>query len=387
MAMTSITHKDMIEKILAREDPGQFAYAPNYWQWFDHHKAHQKLPQELKNWLSQLDMIRHLGLAVFSRNIYCDPREYWFGGLTREIHEDIETSIHRTQAGDDTVTTRSYKTKSGRELTERLRYVFSKSTVVQEKFLVDDVSTQRHVLETFIGGRSWHFDAERYRQVQCTVGDCGVVIAGELFSPLKMLHLLMGPGNTIYFVTDYPELAAALCAAHEHAQLDLLRQMAQVGVKVMMAMDNLDTAFHPPHYVEQYSASFYEKAARLCHDHDCLFMIHACGQQKDNLRLISTLGVDGMEGVAYPPLGEVTLLEAMEMAGEQFIITGGISAAEIETLTTRYDVFAYIRSLFEQMRPYRNRFILSASCNTPTNASFEQILWFKEAWNEFKYLD
>ena len=81
----------------------------------------------------------------------------------------------------------------------------------------------------------------------------------------------------------------------------------------MMAMDNLDSVFHPPPYVEQYAASFYEQASQICHEHGSTFFIHACGQQRANLRLISSLGVDGLEGVASPPLGDGELDEACAM--------------------------------------------------------------------------
>ena len=49
---------------------------------------------------------------------------------------------------------------------------------------------------------------------------------------------------------------------------------------------------------------------------------------QSNLGPISSLGVDGLEGVAFPPLGDVSLMEAMESTREDFIITGGISAME-----------------------------------------------------------
>ena len=76
--------------------------------------------------------------------------------------------------------------------------------------------------------------------------------------------------------------------------------------------------------------------------------------------------------------------EAMEMTGDRFLITGGISAAEFETLEDRDAVFAYVKQLFREIWPYRHRFILSASCNTPINATYDQIRWFGEAWLRYR---
>jgi hypothetical protein len=374
--------KTGILKILGRQNPGQYIFAPNYWQWFSHHKNHGLLPPEIKHCRGQLEFIRYLGLDVFSRNIYCDHTKYWFAGLADEVLDGVGVETCETMECKDKITTRRIITKKG-ELTERLRHLFAESTIVQEKFLVDNAS-QLPALEEFVRARRWQFHTLRYQEEQDRVSDDGVVVAGELHSPLKALHIMLGPINATYLINDYPDFVETMCSIHEQAQLDLVRQMAQANVIAMMAMDNLDTMFHPPYYVEKYSASFYEKASRICHESGSNFFIHACGRQRANLKLIASLHVDGLEGVAFPPLGDVSLSEAMEMTNGSFIITGGISAVEFENMTTRKQIFAYVKTLLRQMRPYRHRFIFSSSCNTPINASFEQIKLFRDAWNEFK---
>jgi uroporphyrinogen-III decarboxylase len=183
---------------------------------------------------------------------------------------------------------------------------------------------------------------------------------------------------------EQPEFARRIMDLHENAQLDLVRQTASGGVKVIMSMDNLDTMFQPPEYVEAYSASFYEKASAICHEHGAKFFIHACGGQKSNLKLINSLNVDGLEGVAFPPLGDVELDEAMRMTSDNFIITGGISAFETKDLKTKKEVFTYVENLFTRLKPYKNRFIFSSSCNTAIDASWETIKNFRDAWLEYR---
>lgn len=366
---------NQVQKVLQRSVPDRMVYAPNYWQWFAHHRNHGLLPPELDGCKSQLEMINWLGLDVFSRNIYCDEQRGWWGGLADTTFDGIEFVETENFEGEDRVIERRY----GR-LTERLRYVFCESTLVQEKFAVNDYVNQLDDMEALLKSRRWRFVPERYESIKQAVGSRGYAAAGELFSPLKMLHVLLGPENATYFLMDHPERAAEFLDMHEAAQLDLVRQMAQAGVRVMMSMDNLDSAFHPPQYVERYSASFYEKAGRICHEHGSLFFIHACGRQKDNLRLISSLGVDGLEGVAFPPLGDVELDEAMRLSGDRMIITGGISAKEFERFHTKEEVREYVKSLFERIAPYSNRFMFSASCNTPYTASWSTILHFRDAW-------
>ncbi|MBU4460533.1 MAG: hypothetical protein KJ579_08200 [Verrucomicrobia bacterium] len=376
------TPRAAVEAVLRRERPPRVVYAPNCWQWFAHHRNHGLLPPEIAHCTSQLDLIRHLGLDVFSRNIYCDPTTRWFGGLATEVWEDAEEEVRHFPDGRDTVTERTICLRGG-VLTERLRYHFEESTLVQEKFLLDDPDRQLDLFGAYLRARRWQFDARLHGAWQREVGDGGLVVAGELFSPLKMLHFAAGAQNAVFLIEDHPERCAEWVRVHEEAQLDLVRQMLDAGVEAMMSMDNLDSAFHPPDYLDRCSASFYSRASALCHGAGAAFFVHACGGQRANLARVAALGVDGLEGVAYPPLGDVALDEALRLAGERMIVTGGISAIETERFRTRDEVRRYVAGLLERLEPWRHRFMLSASCNTSIRTPWETLVWFRDAWLEF----
>lgn len=377
-----MNHQQCVAAVLGRDDPGRVVYAPNYWQWFSHHQRRGSLPDELAACRDQLDMLETLQVDVFSRNLYCDQRRCWFGGLAEEVMEgaDCETTEEDLPGGDLCIT-RRYRLPSG-SLRERQRYIGTESTLVQEEFLVDDYDSQLALLEELVERRRWRFDHARWKEWTSRLGNRGVLCAGEVFSPLKLLHLVLGPEDTTYLLCDEPERAAAILATHEQAQLDLVRQMAAAGVTAIMAMDNLDSVFHTPRYIEDYSARFYEDASAICHQHGSSFFIHACGNQREHLTRIASYGVDGLEGVAYPPLGNIELDEVFSLVDDRFLITGGISAIETRSLSTRQAVFDYVGDLFSRLRPYRHRFMLAASCNTPIDAPWETLLHFRDAWRE-----
>jgi hypothetical protein len=376
------TRQDQVRRVLARQRPDRIVYAPNCWQWFAHQINHSLQPPEIAHCRTQLDLIKHLGLDVFSRNVYCDQHQCWYGGLAEEIWDGVEAREEVRIEGRDRVITKTYVTRRG-TLTERLRYVFADSTLVQEVFTLDDTPDPLGALEELLRARRWRFRPERYAQEQARVGDDGLVVAGELHSPLKALHFLAGAVNATYLISDEEPRVRELLALHEAAQLDLARQIAAAGVPAMMAMDNLDAAFHTPDYVEKFSASFYEKASRIAHEHGSTFFIHACGRQRVNLRLIDSLGVDGLEGVAFLPLGDVQLDEVMRLTSDRFIITGGISAMETEKFQSADEVRRYVEDLFRRLRPYAHRFMLAASCNTSIRTPWQALQWFREAWKEF----
>ena len=375
-----------IEKILLHEQPSRFVYAPNYWQWFKHQQDHNLLPDEIKHCQTLMDLYNYLGVDVFSRNVYSDPEKYWFGGICDEVIDDFEVVETRSLSGKDKVTEKEYISPKGR-LNEKLIYLYNESTLVQNKFLITDFVNEFELFKYYLTNRRWEFNKSKYNTICQSVGEKGIVIAGEFFSPLKMLHFAMGPVNTVYFLMEYPDQARQLLELHEISQLGNIKKCVENGVNAVMAMDNLDTMFHPPDYVNEYSSSFYIKASDICHANGAKFFIHACGQQKDNLELISSYGVDGLEGVASPPLGDVMLDEAMRLTHENFIITGGISAMETRDLKTREAIFKYVEELFRKMVPYKNRFIFSSSCNTSIDTRWETIKHFRDAWLLYRNLD
>ena len=363
--------------------PTRFVYSPNYWQWFTHHKNHGLLPEEIQHCQTLQDLYLYLGVDIFSRNIYADAEKYWFGGICQEDIDGFEVFAQDEFSGKDKIIRRQYHGARG-NLSEVLVYKHDESTLVQQEFLITDYENEFPILRDFVASRHWTFDKRKYSQVTESLGEQGVVVAGEFFSPLKMLHLTMGPVNSVYFLMEYPERAQELIEMHEAAQLDCIRECVMNGIQAVMSMDNLDTMFHPPDYVSAYSASYYRKASAICHENNALFFIHAYGQQTANLELIAGCGVDGLEGVAFPPLGDVELDEAMILSGPDFIITGGISAMETRNLQTKKEVFDYVEKLFRTMLPYRNRFIFSSSCNTSIDASWDTILYFRDAWMHFR---
>jgi hypothetical protein len=374
-----------IRAVLDRRRPDRLVYAPNYWQWFSHHRDHGTLPTEISHCQTQLQMLQHLGLDVFSRNVYCDQKRCWFGGLADCQYLGVDVQQTETAIGNELLIDRVFHTDAG-VLTERQRHIFDQSTLVQDKFTVNDYASELDAYGQLVHSRRWRFLLQRYEQQQQQVGNGGIVVAGELFSPLKMLHLDLGPDNTTFLLVDHPKRAADLMAAHELAQLDLVRQMAEQGVPAMLAMDNLDSMFHSPRYVDQYSANFYEQASRICHDLGSTFFIHACGQQRANLKFIASLGVDGLEGVASAPLGDVELEEAFAATGDRFILTGGISAAELDRLLSRDAVRVFVQQLFDRLRPFAHRFLFASACNTAFTTRWDQLIWFRDAWREFEEL-
>jgi len=372
-----------VRQVLRRQEPERFVYAPNYWQWFTHHQRHGILPRELQHCCTQIEMIRYLEQDVFSRNIYCDPLQYWFGGFLRPVYNKIAYTEYLTeQPNGNRLTIKTYETEAGR-LTEELLYVHEQSTLIQKKHLIDSSGRDLPAFLELVRSTRYDFDGAGYCRFQKTLRPDEVVVAGEVFSPLKLFHLAANPSETIFLLLDHQKECTEIIQYHLESQLAAIRQMVEKGVEVVMAMDNLDSAFHTKKYLSQYSAEFYRRASEICHENGALFFIHACGQQKAILEQVVSYGVDGLEGVSFPPLGDIELHEAFRRTNPDFLITGGLSAHQSTRFISQEDADIYIRTLFDSINPFRNRFMFAASCNVPINTTWDSIRFTNDAWRKY----
>jgi len=244
----------------------------------------------------------------------------------------------------------------------------------------DEYEAVRFMLEA----RDYTYDAELFRDWFRRVGDDGVVMCHITQSPLKMLHWLAGPQNATYFIMDHPEETKALAKIHEEKALALLEQVADLPeTEIFFSGDNLDSMFYPPRFYRDYCDSFFTRAAEIVHRRGKRFVVHACGRNKVLLPLVGASGVDCLEGITPPPLGDVQLGEARRLAGKpDFTVNGGMDSPHLEL---REDAEAalhvYTRDLFAGMGDKRH-FVYASSCMTSPLTPWENLVYLRDAARE-----
>lgn len=370
-----MTSKQRLLSVLRGETPDRIPFAPNIWQWFEYQKLHGLLPLELKNCQSQLEVLRLLGVDIFSRNLLTDIRTRWFGAHAGTVFPGVEK--RETRIGNQIRI--EYETKAGR-ISEALEFQEDGCTLVQLEYLFKDFETEyRSWLALFEALELTWLD-ESYRRLESQVGDGGLVIAGEITSPLKQLHMLARADQTTFLLFDHEPEMMAIMDLYADKALRLIAEMARQGVPVVMSMDNLDSTFYPPPYFNRYCRGFFTKAAEICHRRGARFFSHACGQQREILPLVVESGIDGLEGIAFPPLGDIELWEAQEVS-PRFIVQGGLSALQLEGEVSQAEAERYVERLFGRMKP--QQFIFSMSCNTSIRTSWETLVRYRDAWMKY----
>jgi hypothetical protein len=323
-----------------------------------------------------LDVQKLLGVDIFSRNLITNIRTDWFGGHSRVVYDQVE--VDDCQAGE--IRTVTYNTPHG-SISEAFQFQEEGCTLVQHEYLFKDFDKEYAAWKALFEDRQFEFDLQSYEALSQRVGEDGIVIAGEVTCPLKQLHILARSDITAFLLYDHESEMMELMEIYGEKALGLIQEMVSAGVPVIMTMDNLDSTFYPPPHFDRYCARFYTRAAEICHEAGAFFFSHACGQQESILPRVTACGINGLEGIAFPPLGDVELWEARE-AGDRFIVEGGLSAVQLEGQVSSADAEAYVSQLFKRMRPF-DRFIFSMSCNTSIKTTWDTLRRYRDAWLKF----
>ncbi|MBW7996580.1 MAG: hypothetical protein FVQ81_08460 [Candidatus Glassbacteria bacterium] len=371
------TPRENVLAVLERRRPERAVFAPNIWQWYEYNKLHGKLHPEIADCKRQLDVIERLGADVFSRNLLTPVRTQWIGGHSSVRYAQVE--VEEMEEGE--YRTITYKTQKG-VLSEKFRFEHEGCTLIQDEFLFKDFTTEYPAWKALFEDRELVFDRQSFLDLEREVGDGGVVMVGETACPLKQLHVAARADNSIYLLFDHEAEMMELMDIYAAKALKLISEEVAAGAKAVSSMDNLDSLFFSPDMFDRYCADFYRRAAEICHDGGAAFFIHACGRQRDILQRVIECGVDGLEGIAFPPLGDIELDEARAM-GERFIAEGGLSAVQLEGVVTQEQADAYVEALFDKLRPFE-RFVFSMSCNTSILTSWDTLRRYRDAWIKYR---
>jgi hypothetical protein len=385
------------ERILAafRGESGDFVpFAPNIYQWFYYHLANRQLPAQIAHAQHPFEVLRHLGAEILAR---------WDTQLaTREIYTAGEfLEVYSGETGEDTRLVTSFNRYPPRKNRCERKFVSPYGTLTQTWAYTkeagadfelkywwkswDEYPAVRFMLESL----EYTFEAAEFRRWVDRVGADGVVMLHLTESPLKRFHWLAGPENASLFILDHPEEMQTLGRIHEKKALALLESVVDnPDTEVFVALDDLDSVFYPPYFYEEYCHGFFSQAAEIIHRRGKFLVVHACGHNRVLLPLVGKSGVDCLEGITPPPLGDVELPEARKLAGtENFTVNGGMDAPHQEITTdAEAQLHEYTRQLFESMRDKRH-FIFASSCNTSHLAPWNNLIYFRDAAREYGRMD
>lgn len=222
-----------------------------------------------------------------------------------------------------------------------------------------------------VESRSYVVDASKLDYLEPMVGDDGVLAIEIPRRPYSdVLHELLGWSEGLLLLSE-PALEEIIAILESKLQ-DLVRAVAALPGQLVLAPDNLDGQFIPPPAFKAHLADSYRLTAQALHQQGKYLVVHVGGPIRHLLAPLAEAGVDGVEGIAGPPQGDVTLAQAREIAGPGLTLWGGISQDFLLDMHDRGEFETAVLGAAQEVRG-DPRAILGIADRVPVDAELDRL--------------
>jgi hypothetical protein len=346
----------MIAEILARfsgESDGRPMYLPDLTLWYAWHGSRGTLPSGWEDY-SLPQIAQAMGVPVWS---VARPWQIQTPGVEILTTEEGGERIVRSQTSSGT-------------LVARWTLMGANGDWWQTEYPVKAREDLAAALE-LVSTRTYVLDASKLARMESLVGDDGVLAIEIPRRPYSdVLHELLGWSEGLLLLRE-PAVEEIITILEGKLQR-LVQEIAELPGQVVLAPDNLDGQFIPPAAFKAHLADSYRATAEVLHQRGKYLMVHVGGPTRHLLTPLAEAGVEGVEGVAGPPQGDVTLAEAREIAGPALTLWGGIPQDLVHDTHDREEFEAAVVSAAQEARG-DGRMMLGVADRVPVDADLSRL--------------
>lgn len=236
-------------------------------------------------------------------------------------------------------------------------------------------------------GRRYVPHWDRYQRWDECVGDAGVVYLPLGYSAIgHLMHYWMGVESLIFAAADWSDLLRDVVDAVNENQLDLVDLACTSPAEIVIMGDNFSSDVQPARFFERWSRAYYQEAIARLHRAGKFVAVHIDGRLKGSLRMIAECGADCADAVTPAPMGDLSAAECRAEAGNQFILSGGVSPDLWLPSVPLATFEAKAREWLEQ-RKTTSRFIANAGDQVPPGAEEERMLVMRDLVEQYGRFD
>jgi len=157
------------------------------------------------------------------------------------------------------------------------------------------------------------------------LGDEGIVMDVQPHQPMQTLMIdWVGSEGGRFFIhhAKYPDLVEELCQAISKSRKPMYEIGAKSPADIIWCGDNIDGVLVNPRLFEKYFMPEYAKMAKICHEHGKLLASHMDGRVGVLKDLIAKTPLDIIEALHPPPMGDLSIGEALKLWKDKVIWVG-----------------------------------------------------------------
>ncbi|MCB9892321.1 MAG: hypothetical protein H6833_11775 [Planctomycetes bacterium] len=230
----------------------------------------------------------------------------------------------------------------------------------------------------------WQTDTLR-RVIELTKGE--VSVHAEVFSPFsQLMELLDFTQGLMALLLDEAKVLAILERLAEGA-IHLGHLYAETGCDALLISSAfVGAGFISRSHYETFELPFVQRVVEGVHATfpELPIYLHTCGAIGDRLDLMERTGVDGIDTFDPPPIGTVTLQQAIDTLGKRVFIKGNLDPVNTLLEGSIDDVRAAARERLHIGAP-GGAYILSTACSIPPHTPPENVAVLHEVVREFAY--
>lgn len=192
--------------------------------------------------------------------------------------------------------------------------------------------------------------ADSFASAEAALGRDGLYCPTTAPSPVQqLLEEDMGLVGFYYMLADHRRDLEALLDVMHARRLEEYRLFARLSpAEVVIPVENTSSTMISPALYERYSLPQLRDYIDALHSGGKLCVLHMCGHLRALFPAIRKTGLDGINALTPPTVGDVTFDEALDFFGEDFLIFGGVLDPTIfqRTAISAADLGAALDDLF-----------------------------------------
>ena len=214
-------------------------------------------------------------------------------------------------------------------------------------------------------------------------GEEGLATVDAGSPPLTAFFRFLPQERVSYEFYDHPERLDKLAeAAHTYTFAQAQVAAASPAEVVVAYAADITTRLVSPKMFERYALPFLQVTARVLHAAGKLFVLHTCGNVRALLPMMRRSGIDAIDSLSEPPLGNTPFEVAMAELGDGVCLIGGVSPIVLANGTPE-DVRSHVLDLFRRM-PSRRNLLLCTSDATAYGTPVENLRAVSELVREYQ---
>jgi hypothetical protein len=311
--------------------------------------------------------------------------------MTKEVGGDYLTSVPTIEALDRQVeietlscegfeTTYIFHTPWG-DLRETVSGSDSAETVYRVKFAISE-RDQYKVMRSIIEERRYQASYERYKEKQGKLLGEGAVSVSGSDQPLVSLFRVRDPQELIFDLSDEPERMTDLMELLHHRALEGYRLIAAgPGLAVEAGMAFMTPQLISPRLFERFVLPYLAEYVEVLHQGGKILICHMCGHIQHLLPMLREAGIDGVDSLSPPPIGDTELETYWLTLGNQAILQAGLDVNILQRGSTE-QVRLHVRDVLS--RAQGRHLILRSADEVPHGTHVENLMAVAEEVQSYR---